>query len=267
MPATVSSHADATRAAVPSTNIATCRWRALETQKSPSVRLINDPFASMLCDGEPDTLCERTELNDRLDFFVDLLAVRTRWLDDAIESASPKQIVMLGAGLDTRGWRMDSLRDVPLFEVDFSEVLQSKLKILSSHAPYADVQPVAADLSSDDFEDVLVACGFDSNCESVWVLEGFVGYFTAPELDRLFVKIRRLSKRGSRLVATFTGRDSNCTSMHRMTWNSEADVNLFLQQRGWTGKAVHAALVAQEYGRGSLFPPGWGYYFTNALLL
>lgn len=34
--------------------------------------------------------------------------------------------MILGAGLDTRAYRLESLRGVPVFEIDFEEVLNAK---------------------------------------------------------------------------------------------------------------------------------------------
>jgi methyltransferase (TIGR00027 family) len=45
---------------------------------------------------------------------------RTVILDRALNSSLPlEQLVILGAGLDSRAWRLDSLKDTIVFEVDF----------------------------------------------------------------------------------------------------------------------------------------------------
>ncbi len=44
---------------------------------------------------------------------------RTVILDRAIASGPPaEQLVILGAGLDSRAWRLDGLKDTVVFEVD-----------------------------------------------------------------------------------------------------------------------------------------------------
>ncbi len=45
---------------------------------------------------------------------------RTVILDRALAASPPvEQVVILGAGLDSRAWRLDSLKDTVVFEVDF----------------------------------------------------------------------------------------------------------------------------------------------------
>src|SRR6185437_2742589 len=47
-----------------------------------------------------------------------MMAVRTVTIDDAIRDAASPQVVILGAGLDGRAWRMRELASSLVFEVD-----------------------------------------------------------------------------------------------------------------------------------------------------
>src|SRR5215470_20393462 len=52
---------------------------------------------------------------------MDLVALRTRFFDDAwhtAHAAGTRQLVLLGAGLDGRAFRLDDISDSILFEVD-----------------------------------------------------------------------------------------------------------------------------------------------------
>ncbi|CAA9213621.1 MAG: O-methyltransferase [uncultured Acidimicrobiales bacterium] len=57
----------------------------------------------------------------RLDFEMlgrqaEAMALRTVAVDDAVRAADNPQLVILGAGLDGRAWRMPELADVAVFE-------------------------------------------------------------------------------------------------------------------------------------------------------
>lgn len=67
-------------------------------------------------------------------------AFRARWFDDHIvhtitasrdpSSIPIRQVVLLGAGMDSRAWRLPHLQDVRWFELDRPGVLQAKLRML-----------------------------------------------------------------------------------------------------------------------------------------
>ena len=50
----------------------------------------------------------------------------SHWIDQEVVVA--EQLVILGAGLDTRAYRLPALTNVPVFEVDFQEVLEAKAR-------------------------------------------------------------------------------------------------------------------------------------------
>ena len=81
--------------------------RAAETLREDA--LINDPFAQYLSNNiEIDQIAPNFDINN-IDSHNDGLAVRSRVIDDAILDGIKngfKQIVVFGAGLDTRPWRL-----------------------------------------------------------------------------------------------------------------------------------------------------------------
>lgn len=54
----------------------------------------------------------------------------SHWIDQEVVVA--EQLVILGAGLDTRAYRLPALTNVPVFEVDFQEVLEAKARFLKT---------------------------------------------------------------------------------------------------------------------------------------
>src|SRR5690349_10399465 len=55
-----------------------------------------------------------------------VMAARTVAIDEAVRTAAAPQLVILGAGLDGRAWRMPELRDVIVFEIDHPDSQQAK---------------------------------------------------------------------------------------------------------------------------------------------
>lgn len=139
-----------------------------------------------------------------------MLAVRTLWFDTKVEAAVrelqgaaggrvPTQLVLLGAGMDARAYRLNCLHDTTVFEVDFPEVLQVKAAILqevlvqNNHhyqkAPTTlkakSLVRVAADIRDPDWTDHLHRSGYRSDCSTVWVLEGLLYYLTHQDAARV----------------------------------------------------------------------------------
>ena len=55
-----------------------------------------------------------------------LMALRTVAIDDAVRESAHRQVVILGAGLDGRAWRMPELKDAVVF-VEVSEASRERL--------------------------------------------------------------------------------------------------------------------------------------------
>jgi methyltransferase (TIGR00027 family) len=111
------------------------------------------------------------------------MAVRTAYLDAQVRawSESFSQVVLLGAGLDTRAARL-ARAGVRFFEVDHPATQAHKRERLAA----ADGYPMDAatfapcDFEREDFLDRLAAAGFDADAPAVIVWEGVVPYLTEP---------------------------------------------------------------------------------------
>ena len=120
--------------------------RALETQRADG--LIRDPFAALLAGDKgmaiacSDTIAEDVSLR---------IGLRDRFVDDlllgVIEREGPETIVNLGAGLDTRPWRLNLPARLRWIEVDFKEMLEYKAEKLCSERPRCLLEQITADVS------------------------------------------------------------------------------------------------------------------------
>ena len=128
------------------TCLITAAGRALETSRADGV--IRDPFARRLAGTRGAALAHNLPSPEWMGIFVGLRCrVIDEMLNEAIATCGIKVVVLLGAGLDTRPWRLDLPQDLRWIEVDFPDVLDYKSRLLAAEKPKCRVERVAADLT------------------------------------------------------------------------------------------------------------------------
>lgn len=197
------------------TAVLVCMGRALAND-DPSLPMFSDPTAFALLPDEARRRVERVRSQGKprglrraieqgyLLRQAQVMAARTLAIDDAIREAAAAQLVILGAGLDGRAWRMPELADVAVFEVDHPDSQREKQKRVATLEPVArDVRFVPVDFARDDLDQALSAAGHDPNRPTTWVWEGVVMYLTRSAIEATLAVIRRRSAQGSRLIVLY----------------------------------------------------------------
>lgn len=134
---------------------------------------------------------------------------RTVAIDEAIREHDAAQLVILGAGLDARVWRMSELADVTVFEVDHPASQRDKLRRIGDRTPTAlRVLPVEVDLATQTLSPTLENAGFDRQVVSTWVWEGVVPYLVADDVRAAVAQIAELCAPGSRLVVNYQAKSA-----------------------------------------------------------
>lgn len=115
--------------------------------------------------------------------------LRTRVLDDfllGVTRDGARQVVLLGAGLDTRAFRLGWPPGCRVFELDRPGVLAFKQDVLDDAGARAEAArvTVAVDLGG-DWAGPLREAGFDPDRPSVWLAEGLFLYLPADAERRL----------------------------------------------------------------------------------
>lgn len=137
--------------------------------------------------------------------FARYFGLRTRVLDDfllsSVSTGSARQVVLLGAGLDSRAFRLAWPPGCVIFEIDREGVLAFKHKVLDglSATPKATRVPIPVDLRA-DWVGALADAGFDATAPSVWLAEGLLFYLPAVAETHLIDMVDRLSVAGSALA-------------------------------------------------------------------
>jgi methyltransferase (TIGR00027 family) len=195
----------------------------------------------------------------------DFLAVRTRYFDDVLcaEVRAGDEVVLVGAGLDTRAFRLPLPSHIDWFEIDDGELLLTKertLKALGARSPCRTRQPVAADLGG-PWTEALLGAGFVAGRRTIWMAEGPLSYLSTQVVGAVLTEACRLSGPGSLILADVSG-----TGLHRLPMMqpylesrshqglpppfATDDPAALFAQAGWTSVELFAPWrLAETYGR------------------
>jgi len=136
-------------------------------------------------------------------FFVN---ARTRHVDAQLVAAAKadiRQVVVLGAGYDSRAYRFHkAYPKLAFFEVDLPQMMAAKQKaverVFGKLPPQVRYVPV--DFNTQTLESVLAAAGYDPAKKSLFILEGVMMYVNDAGNDATFGFIGTHSAPGSRVV-------------------------------------------------------------------
>ena len=159
------------------------------------------------------------------------MAVRTRYIDDVLGRAlrsGVNQVVILGAGFDSRAYRIPGIEQARVFEVDHpatqakkKDVIARRLGALPAHVTFASIDFMASTLDM-----VMPDSGYRNEARTFFVCEGVTHYLSAPAVDTMFRYVARAAA-GSQMVftyihrgildgsATFSGADTTLTTVRR----------------------------------------------------
>jgi methyltransferase (TIGR00027 family) len=273
--------------------------RAVESEKPEGVRICYDPYAAKFL----NPLFYRF-----MRFFIDtgyaeatgkgvlgFLVARCRFMDDTLQACledGMQQLVILGAGYDSRAYRFEQLRQpvspnqdravgVRVFEVDHPATQQVKIRKvrrvfgeLPAHVTYVDI-----DFNTQTLEKRLPECGYDEDLKTFFIWEGVAMYLDAEAVDNTLSFISHHSSSGSRVVFDYiytalldgTVRHGEVSRMRRVRSFSgegltfaipEGGVKDFLERRGFTKvRDVTSDDLYQRYytGPNARRKVAWGY--------
>lgn len=168
-------------------------------------------------------------------------------------TAGANQVLVLGAGYDTMGWRLaPECTNVSFFEIDHPATVCLKAKGVERMGSRANLHLIAEDLGQRKLADVLRGNqAWDPCAQSVVVAEGLLQYLPANAVRNLFSQCASIVGDESRIAFTYIGTDAYglpdaglWTGL--VMWNLEAigepwlwsirpaELAEFLQETGWT---------------------------------
>jgi methyltransferase (TIGR00027 family) len=135
------------------------------------------------------------------------LICRVRYGDDVIAAAISDgidQFVILGAGLDTRAYRLPRIDKLRVFEVDLPKVQNDKKAKLARYLGGLppNVTFVPTDFNTDSLESVFARTSFDSSKRAVFIWEGVTQYIPEDAV-RKTLSFAGKSAPGSKIAFTY----------------------------------------------------------------
>jgi methyltransferase (TIGR00027 family) len=198
--------------------------RAAETLRPAGERLFADPFArGFLGPGFRAiialsrvpilrALLLRWVYDRRLPGTLASAICRTRMIDDLLEEAlgaGVSQVVILGAGFDSRPYRVAGIARARVFEVDHPStqaVKRARLERMLGRLP-DHVVFVPIDFMRQKLDEVLPASGYRRRALTFYIWEGVTSYLSEEAVDETLHFVSRFSAPGSRIVFTYLRRD------------------------------------------------------------
>lgn len=253
------------------TAVGVARVRALETERENA--LFRDPLAQAfaaaggLWPSSPPLPDDEGARRRRLAVSFSIV-IRTKFLDDLLQQASAsgiRQVVLLGAGMDSRAFRMDWPEGTRLFEVDTAVPLDFKASVLRQERAVARCERITVPVDlREDWPAALAAAGHDAAAPTVWIAEGLLIYLPQDAVELLLARISAQSGPGSRMGLTLGahgtierfGADAAPGSAASM-WVSEMpeDPVGWLAGHGWKADSHTLRERAAAYGRPVNTPP------------
>jgi methyltransferase (TIGR00027 family) len=194
---------------------------AIEQYEPPDRRLVDDDLAlAILPAGQRATVrTMRWPLLRRLTISLGertvpgswtIITCRKRYIDDKLNEAlgNIDSVVVLGAGMDTRAYRLARRSDIPVFEVDLPVNIERK-KAAIQHAIGAQpssVHLVPLDFERDDLIGALTGQGYRTDARTFFIWEAVTQYLTEGAV-RATLGALKSAVPGSRLVFTYVRRD------------------------------------------------------------
>jgi methyltransferase (TIGR00027 family) len=226
--------------------------RAEETARPD--RLFADPLAAAFvaaAGSPPSRATSRQAAALRL-----WIVARTVFLDELITGACAdgvRQVVLLGAGFDTRAFRLRWPPGVRCFELDTGDVLAAKQQVLTEHSAVAGCERIVVptDLRG-DWPAELRTASLDPAQPAIWVAEGLLVYLSPDQVDQLLDEVTSLSGPGSRLGLTFRNRERGDQSAPAPALRRSAapeDPVGWLAGHGWAAELAGAREVLQTHDR------------------
>lgn len=139
------------------------------------------------------------------------LLCRKRYIDDLVRSAAREgldAVVIVGAGYDTRAYRVPELAGLPVWEVDLAGAVAAKTRALrrcfGAVPPQVTLVPVI--LGTDNLTERLATAGFDTGMRTLFVWESVTMYLTEAVVRRTLRQMAECAP-GSLLAFTYFRKD------------------------------------------------------------
>ena len=167
---------------VSDTALMTAACRALETERPDG--LIRDPFAAQLAGDRGMAIARALAGLERMCFGI---GIRSRFMDELVRETIPAHgittVLSIGAGLDSRPWRLELPATLRWIEVDFPEMLDYKESVMAAAPPKCRRERLAADIGEPAGRESVFAAA--AGGPTLMITEGLLMYLPAAAIEAL----------------------------------------------------------------------------------
>ena len=177
-------------------------FRALETTQPANKRLFIDPYAVSFLDGKLNLAARLSPLSFVRNYVQKTIhkkipgalssgIARTRYIDDLLQQTvqhNIQQVIILGAGFDTRALRLECLTSIPVIEIDHpntarkkTTILKKKLGHLPNHIHYWQI-----DFNKESLQELAVREKLDFSIPTTIIWEGVTNYLDGQAINNTF---------------------------------------------------------------------------------
>jgi len=229
--------------------------RAIETEKPEAERICSDPIASaMLPRYSKFTLwlfkgIINSAFYDRLSSgAVGYIVLRERYIDDFLKASLGEglaQVVILGAGFDTRPYRTPGIEKTRVFEIDQPATQADKLERLKKVIDPlpSNVIFLPVDFNTQTLVERLPASGYNEQAKTLFIWQGVTYFLTAEGIDSTLAFIANHSGPGSMVIFDYMYTETLQSKRMQQAAKTSGEpyifgidankIELFLAQRGF----------------------------------
>jgi methyltransferase (TIGR00027 family) len=237
--------------------------RAIEASKPEDERICYDPIARSLINRIKLTLSKLiidSGLYGR--FFpgaIEFITARERYIDDFLKACLKEgfdQVVILGAGFDTRAYRIPGIEKTKVFEIDHPVTQEVKLKRLKKVInPLPDhVTFIPVDFNTQTLGERLLTSGYNERGKTLFIWQGVTMYLTPEGVDSTLAFIANHSGPGSVVIFDYFYNETlyDMKTVRRITrvigerlifGIDEGQIEPFLTRRGF--RDIHNATTGE----------------------
>ena len=232
-------------------------YRAEETARSDA--MFRDPLAQLLVGERGAQIARRFGAAGGYTAWT--LVTRTVIIDEYIQqgiASGVDAVLNLGAGLDTRPWRMELPASLQWVEADFPHMVEFKRAKLAAHAPHCRLQCSGVDLADPVARRRFLAETLPDAKQVLVLTEGVIPYLTESQVAELAADLKAHPRFAFWICEYFAPRVYRYL---RTAARSRIMVNApfrffptewlaFFRQHGWVQKQIrHPGEIAMRFGR------------------
>lgn len=177
-------------------------FRALETKRDANDKLFSDNYAIHFLEAKLRFAAHMSKYSIIRKYISNTIQkkipgalssgiARTKYIDDLLQSTvanGVKQVIILGAGFDTRALRLDFLESIPVIEIDHpntsnfkTETYKSRIGNLPKNIKFYQI-----DFNKQSLEDLAQQYNFDFTKPTTIIWEGVTNYLTEDAIKNTF---------------------------------------------------------------------------------